>query len=430
MTVELAVTSTVEVVRKHPQAHCEGCPLYESGTYVPSSFPTEPCSTGNRLAFVGEAPGENEVKQGKVFIGQSGKVLDGILEGGKHVVSGEPLDISRAEALMTNAAACHYPQEMERLPTAAVEHCRPRLLWEMEQAGVRTAVTLGAHAVRSLLATNEGITAVRAGKPRPSDYAAGVMVVPTFHPAYAMRNHAVFPLIVNDIAKVLGRSWDEWEGIPYRVITSEEEASQEINRLWETVTDPIVCDTESGRDKDETFGGGIKEVLCIGLWDEQRGVAVVFPRDVFSDENRRALGRLFTRNGLDGQNLKYDICRVLNVFLGIDGLLDLKIKGDRMLQSYCLHEVSGIHGLDYMGREHLGAPQWKHWIKDSMEEGRRRAKAKAKARGEKIGDRFKGLDYSLVDRNVLHKYNAYDVGVTRRLDDHFTPLLEEVDGLP
>lgn len=412
-----------EVIPKHPHANCTGCPLYETGTYVPSTFPSKPCSTGNRLAFIGEAPGETEVKRGKVFIGISGKVLDGVL---KH------LEIDRSAALMTNASACHYPRDQfDKLPPAAVEHCRPRLVHELDQAGVKTAVTLGAHAVKSLMNTQEGITLARAGGPRPADFAPGVLVVPTYHPAYALRSHPMFPFIVGDIAKVDDGIWNKWTDKPYRVTRTVSSAAKDIIKFWrQTPVIPLEVDTESGADKDDTFGGAIKDVLCLGIWDEEAGETVVFPREVFSTENRRMMGKLFMRNGLSGQNLKYDICRVLNVFLGVDGLLDIQIRGDRMLQSYCLHEVPGIHGLDYMGREYLGAPKWKHVIRDSMEEGRRRAKAEAKARGEKIGNRFKGLDYSLVDKEVLYKYNAGDVAVTRGLRDYFDPLLAQHDGLP
>lgn len=412
----------VEVVRKHPHAHCEGCPLYEKGTYVQSTFPVDGVSEGGkRLAFIGEAPGENEIKKGEVFIGLSGKVLDGVL---RHY------GINRRAALMTNASACHYPKEhFERLPADAIEHCRPRLLWELEQAGVETAVTLGAHAVKSLIKTSEGITLARAGGPRPSTYAPGTLVVPTFHPAFAMRDHTKFQFIVGDMGKVNDSEWDSWVDPEYHVINSVIEANHAIMRLWRTNKQPLVVDTESGADKDEEFGGAIKDVLCTGVWDEALNKAIIFPTEVMDKANRKLMARLFLRNGLKGQNLKYDIARVLNTYLGVDGVVDIPIKGDTMLQSYALRETSGIHSLDYMAREYLGAPKWKHWIDESMEKNRRIKKAEAKARGERVGGLFTGKDYSLVDRDILYKYNAFDVGGTRRLEDYFDPQIDEVDGL-
>jgi DNA polymerase-1 len=78
-----------------------------------------------------------------------------------------------------------------------------------------------------------------------------------------------------------------------------------------------------------------------------------------------------------------------------------------------------------MGVEHLGAPDWKPWIDESMEEGRAKAKSEAKARKEKLGDRFKGLNYAYVDPEVLYKYNAYDVAATHRLEAFFDSDLAE-----
>jgi len=257
-----------------------------------------------------------------------------------------------------------------------------------------------------------------------------ISVVPTFHPAYALRNHSVFQFIVSDIAKVHNWKFDLWKDVKYRIIETDIAAAQEIHRLWYTTKEAIVCDTESGDDKDDTFGGAIKDLLCIGIKDANNDEVLIFPRHVFTENVRRVMGKLFMRNGLDGQHLKYDICRVLNVFLGVDSLLDIKIVRDRMLESYSLREVSGVHGLGYMGMEYLGAPDWKPWSKKSMEEGRARAKCEAKANGEKLGDRFNGLNYAWIDPDVLHKYNAYDVAVTDRLRSYFEPRISAVPGLP
>lgn len=411
------------VVRKHPMADCEECPLYEVGTYVQTTFPSKPCSTGNQLAIIGEAPGTNEIRRKRVFIGESGKVLDGTLG---------ILGIDRGEVLLTNASACHYQKtkDTDKLPKAAVEHCRPRLLWELEQAGVNMAITLGAYGLTSLIATKRGITNERAGGPRPSTYAPGVLVVPTYHPAYAMRDHTKFPDMLCDMAKARsGKAWEPWPEVRYRVVRSVEDAQTELARFWNKSVRPLIVDTESGRDKDSTFGGAIKEVLCIGIHDVELDEEVVFPVSVLADDNRRSLGALLMRNGIDGQNIKYDVCRVLNVYLGVDARLDIRIMGDRMLQSYCIRETPGIHGLGYMGVEHLGAPDWKPWIDESMEEGRRAAKAAAKARKEKLGKRFNGLNYAFVDPEVLYKYNAYDVAATHRLEAFFDEDLDRVPGL-
>lgn len=404
-----------EIARKHPLAKCEECPLYKLGKYVPSSFPTaEPEEGKPRLAFVGEAPGKNEVTKKQVFIGMSGKLLDGVL---KHY------EVDRSTALLTNASACHYPTyKFSQLPAKAVEACRPRLVSELKEAGVEVAATLGAHAMRSLLASKEGITIGRAGGPRKADYVEDVLVVPTFHPAAALRNHLLFPLIVNDLGKLYDGEWCMWKDPDYRVIKTTVEANHELARLWRVQKEPVCTDTESGADKDETFGGAIKEVLCVGVWDERKNRSLVFPASVLDATNRKLLGKLLLRNGIDGQNVKYDNGRVLNHYLGG---ISIPIRGERMAQSYALYEMPGIHSLDYMGREYQGAPRWKHWIDDSMERGLQRVRAERKAAKLPLRGIGAKKDYSLIEPEVLYKYNAFDVAVTRRQRDIFDPMLEE-----
>ena len=405
-----------EIVRKHPLAKCEDCPLYKSGTYVPSTFPSKEVSDGKpRLAFIGEAPGKNEIKSGQVFIGMSGKVLDAVL---KHH------EIDRSTALMTNASACHYPEEEFKsgLPISAVHACRDRLLGELEEANVGVGVTLGANAMKALLHGKEGITLGRAGGPRPSDFKKDLLVVPTFHPAAAMRDHTKFPFLVKDLRKVYDGVWDIWTDPDFHVIKSVVEANLMLVYFWKYQTQPLTVDTESGDDKDIAYGGAIKEVLCIGIWDELKNRAVVFPESVMDKNNRKIMAKLFMRNGLDGQNLKYDNGRVLNVYLGG---ISIPIKGDRMLQSYALCESPGVHSLDYMGREYQGAPHWKGWIEESMQRGRVKLYQEAKANKKPVAGIMRRKDYALVEPEVLHKYNAFDVAVTRWQRDIFEPMLEE-----
>lgn len=404
-----------EVVRKHPLAKCEECPLYKRGKYVPSSFPTKEKEEDKpQLAFIGEAPGKNEIKAKKVFIGMSGKLLDGVL---KHY------EIDRSTALLTNAAACHYPTtQFSSLPISAVNACRDRLVSELKEAKVEVAATLGANAMKSLMVGKEGITIGRAGGPRKADYIEDVLVVPTFHPAAALRDHLKFPLIVNDLGKLYDGVWDMWKDPNYKVIKTVVEANHALVRLWREQTEPLVTDTESGADKDETFGGAIKEVLCIGVWEERKSRALVFPVWVLDSVNRKLFAKLLLRNGIDGQNIKYDNGRVLNHYLGG---IEIPIRGERMAQSYALYEMQGIHSLDYMGREYQGAPQWKHWVDDSMERGRQKLRAERKAAGLPLKGIGTVKDYSLIEPEVLHKYNAYDVAITRWQRDIFDPMLEE-----
>src|SRR5689334_4331221 len=156
--------------RKHPTALCESCPLRERGRMVPSSLPSSPVSVGDPvrpgpvLAFIGEAPGRNEIAKGEVFIGASGKLLNAVLDS---------YGVKREEVFLGNATLCHYPDSMKKLPDEAIECCRPRLEEELELAGVTTIIPMGNSAVKAVFPKNiakKGITQLRVGRPKPLDH--------------------------------------------------------------------------------------------------------------------------------------------------------------------------------------------------------------------------------------------------------------------
>ena len=136
--------------RKHPMADCFNCPLFENGEYVPSCGPDHAS-----LAIVGEAPGANESRLGKPFVGQSGRLLDVLL---KHN------SIERSETFLSNACLCREPSG-DNPPKSAVAACRPRLEYELKERGVETVVVMGNYAAESVLGKT-GITKLRIGPPK------------------------------------------------------------------------------------------------------------------------------------------------------------------------------------------------------------------------------------------------------------------------
>lgn len=126
------------------------------------------------LALVGEAPGRTEDEGGQPFIGASGRLLFRLI--------GDELGLTRAQCYVTNVVKCRPPAN--RTPTAPeIAACRP---WWDEQAallGARVIMTLGNTSTRALLETTAGISTVR-GRVFPF---AGRSLVPTFHPAAALR---------------------------------------------------------------------------------------------------------------------------------------------------------------------------------------------------------------------------------------------------
>jgi DNA polymerase len=149
---------------------CTRCPLYQGRTHV---VHTE----GNRkarLMFVGEAPGADEDLQARPFVGRAGQLLTKIIEA---------IGLKREDVLIGNINRCRPPGN--RAPTtdeAAV--CKPFLLREIAVVQPEVIVVLGNTAMKNLLDTREGITRLRG---RFQDY-KGIKVMPTFHPAYLLRD--------------------------------------------------------------------------------------------------------------------------------------------------------------------------------------------------------------------------------------------------
>jgi len=163
---------------------CTRCPLYERRTHI---VHTE----GNRrarLMFVGEAPGADEDAQARPFVGRAGQLLTKIIEA---------IGFKREDVLIGNVNRCRPPGN--RPPTAEeASMCKPFLLREIAAVQPEVIVVLGNTAMRNLLDIKQGITRVRG---QFQDY-HGVKVMPTFHPAYLLRDPSKKQETWQDLKKV------------------------------------------------------------------------------------------------------------------------------------------------------------------------------------------------------------------------------------
>jgi DNA polymerase len=124
--------------------------------------------------LVGEAPGRDEDLAGEPFVGRSGQLLDKLLA--------EELGIDRSGCYIANVVKCRPPGNRDPLPLE-VAACRHFLESQVELVAPKVIVSLGNFASRTLLDVTEGVTSLRG---RSYSY-RGTVVVPTFHPAYALR---------------------------------------------------------------------------------------------------------------------------------------------------------------------------------------------------------------------------------------------------
>lgn len=153
-----------------------------------------------RVMFIGEAPGEEEDRQGKPFVGQSGKLLDRMLGF---------IGLSRENYYITNILPWRPPGN--RTPQdAEIAACLPFCLRHIELVNPRFVVALGGTAAKSLLGRPEGITRLR-GKwfPLPQG-AKNTEIMPTYHPAYLLRNNEMKKFAWKDVLTLKTRLGEEF----------------------------------------------------------------------------------------------------------------------------------------------------------------------------------------------------------------------------
>lgn len=164
--------------------NCTRCSLCQGRTNI---VHTE----GNRnarLMFVGEAPGADEDDQARPFVGRAGQLLTKIIEA---------IGMKREDVLIGNINRCRPPGNRPPTPDE-VMMCKPFLLREIAAAKPEVIVVLGNTAMKNLLDTREGITRLRGIF---QDY-KGIKVMPTFHPAYLLRDPSKKRETWDDLKKV------------------------------------------------------------------------------------------------------------------------------------------------------------------------------------------------------------------------------------
>lgn len=166
-------------------AECTKCPLHETRTNtVPGQGTPTP-----EIAFIGEGPGADEDEQGIAFIGRAGQLLTKIIEA---------MGLTRDEVWIGNIVKCRPPGN--RVPgPEEMEACLPYLRDQLSLLKPKVIICLGATAVKGLLDTKTGITKLR-GSWMSFD---GIDVMPTFHPAYLLRNPPAKREVWEDMKSVL-----------------------------------------------------------------------------------------------------------------------------------------------------------------------------------------------------------------------------------
>lgn len=142
-----------------------------------------------KLVFVGEAPGREEDLQGRPFVGRAGELLTKIIEA---------MRLKRRDVYIANILKCRPPENRNPLPSEIVA-CQDYLRQQLELINPKAICCLGKFACSTLFNQDFPITKLRG---KFFDY-RGIKVMPTFHPAYLLRNPQDKKLVWEDMKKVM-----------------------------------------------------------------------------------------------------------------------------------------------------------------------------------------------------------------------------------
>jgi uracil-DNA glycosylase len=172
-----------------PNVHCTACPLATQGR---SNVVFGHGNPHAQLMFVGEGPGRDEDEQGLPFVGRAGQLLTKIIEAMK---------LKREDVYISNVVKCRPPGNRAPLPIES-DTCKKLLLFrEIDIIKPTIICTLGATAVQALL--GDGVTITRA-RGTFYDY-KNIPVMPTYHPAYLLRNPDAKRVVWEDMKKIMER---------------------------------------------------------------------------------------------------------------------------------------------------------------------------------------------------------------------------------
>jgi uracil-DNA glycosylase len=171
LTLVRSAAAVLESIRAEIGPACTRCKLHTLGrTQVVFGVGNPEAA----LMFVGEAPGADEDLQGIPFVGKAGQLLTKIIEA---------IDLKRDDVYIANVIKCRPPQNRNPEPDE-VASCEPFLFRQIDAIAPRVIVALGKFGAQTLLRTDEPISRLRG---RVFDF-RGAKLIPTFHPAYLLRN--------------------------------------------------------------------------------------------------------------------------------------------------------------------------------------------------------------------------------------------------
>ena len=182
-----------EEIKKQAE-NCKKCDLWKTRTNV--VFGEGP--TNAKIMLIGEAPGFNEDKQGKPFVGRAGKFLDELLK---------IANLKREDVYITNIVKCRPPNNRD--PTdEEIKACSFYLDFQINYIKPKVIITLGRHASRVIFEKYnlyfEGISKEHGKAREVSNLFGKLKIIPMYHPAAAIYNQSLRSILIEDFKKAIG----------------------------------------------------------------------------------------------------------------------------------------------------------------------------------------------------------------------------------
>lgn len=357
---------------------CEECPL--RGRPVVPGYGNEEAD----VVLVGEAPGENEVKRGKPFVGRSGQLLNTTLE---------KVGIDRDSLWVTNTCLCH-PVDNRDPNKEEIASCHDRLVGEIKEVNPSIIVVMGNVALHTLTG-KKGITKHIGAYEYSEEFEA--WIVYSLHPAAGLRRPG----------------WKQDLETAFHLVKSlleDKRVGEEIEVNYEVIDQPEDFKLPpSEKPVIDLEWSSNEEILCMGVGDED--MVYVYDREVlFYPEVVEQLTEYIRTHPISGQNFKSDVGVMsrdkeigLPVFTKDDNWFDERqspYSHDTMLMSYAIDPRKGIHGLKVLAKRFLHVGEYDAEIKPYIRE------------------------MENCPKDLMYKYNAMDVCYNALLRDR---LLEEMN---
>lgn len=365
----------------------DGCPRITGGWGKPES----------EIIIVGEAPGAQEIRQDKPFVGRSGTLVDKLLD---------DAGLHRSQCYITNATLC-WPQPHRAPKMNEMNCCLPRLREEILRCENRKVILCLGAASSKLLAGISGIVKDRGVVVPAEDNEFGVPIICTYHPAALLRNIKLYAETLGDYQKVARILQGE------QIITTKDVRTIVIDDVTtlagvqrfdaflqrlETVDAKVAIDIETCSDG---------SLYCVGFAWRGEGAVVLTRKACYEHHVIQGLSRVLPRKQLIAHHAPTE----MKGLWAAGYSEDITIHTDTMIQSYMLNETlyketdrRGTNGLKYLAREYLGIPNWQGPVKKYISH---------------LEDH--------PDPQIVYEYNARDCAYTWLLDQVLEPMLKEKD---